>query len=557
MAGPETALALGQPDLSTDNLGGQPAMAPMTTQAAPAADQLVQGQQQASRPSTRMNVGLQAPQLNPNQVQKQKAEFSNEKPWESRASGGDFIAAPRAGQIPWGIIADRAAQVQKQKAELAEGMKKMFGGDDFKGKAAPPYEVAYQQYVRQEQDRYVQDWANAKFGGDTKAAIKDLYTNPDSNRQWMAHNRSIAAVGETNKYKWDKYEELQQEVNDNKAWVSRDTQAALDEFLNVNPYSSGKTAAQLADGYKQLEHKVGRDKLWNDTYLPRIKEEFDTLQQQGKVITSGGRKFLSETETRSLDRLKEQTIRDMVKKYGVGEEADIRQYVDANMPRYEVTKMDELSLGSSGGSSQAPADKVWTSPVQVNMANTDTGGGLVETVSGNGVKRRTPAVQSISVGHIVDGRQEQFSKATQFRDGNTPVKMIWTGIDRGADGSVMLVGYDPASIDTDTNVDDLNMEIGDLSAKIRKDEKYGTPAKGETEDEFKARLADQKKRRSDLLAKVRSTEKAVQKRMVPLKGNEGVADGLLGGRLQQELAKFGGAPASSTKPAGGKTIAGF
>jgi len=347
-------------------------------------------------------------------------------------------------------------------------------------------------------------------------------------------------------------------VNDNKAWVSPDTQAALDEFLNVDPYSSGKTAAQLADGYKQLEHKVGRDKLWNDTYLPRIKEEFDTLQQQGKVITSGGRKFLSETETRSLDRLKEQTIRDMVKKYGVGEEAEIRQYVDANMPRYEVTEMDELSLGSSGGSSQADK-KPSVGFAEIGFDATVPG---LHQVEGDGYKRRTP--QSISM-PLKDKDDKPFTESFRFNDNaGTPMRVIPDGFRVNDKGEVFIVGRNADVTQTQTKDAEkmalLKARIGDAEAMLRKAqnaEAFNDEQRARRDADIATYVANRDKTIKELADVEREVTKEKPPVPIPLKGNEAKVKTYFGEQVYNDLMQQAAAAKQTKKPAGGKTIAGF
>jgi hypothetical protein len=172
----------------------------------------------------------------------------------------------------------------------------------------------------------------------------------------------------------------------------------------------------------------------------------------------------------------------------------------------------------------------------------------VQTIDKDGMKRRLPRSTRISVGNIVDGRQEQFTKPASFKNGDKTVNMVWTGVETADDGSIVLVGTDPGDVTTNAEVDDIVTEIGDLNSVIRDDAKYEPVASWdkyrndedgklfkEDHDKWAAKMEENKNRRSELLRKQSTTQKSKGEKTVPLKGNEGLADGLLGGRLQQAI----------------------
>jgi hypothetical protein len=196
MAGPETSLALGQPNfgelgpITTPDTSGQQAASTTLAQQQP-----VQPQQQGGG----LKVSLQGPQLNPNRAYSAQEFYpGQERPNESRTAAGDPLFAASAGRIPWGIIADRAAQIQKQKAELSDYFRKQ--QDQFSGQAAPQYERDYQAWAANQDAQFKKDWADAHHGGNINAALEDLYKNPASNAAYQARMRDVKAAGVANKF---------------------------------------------------------------------------------------------------------------------------------------------------------------------------------------------------------------------------------------------------------------------------------------------------------------------------------------------------------------------
>jgi len=500
------------------------------------AEGIVAGQQAASTPIP-LDPSYQAPpdtsrpqyagggirvvprELNPNRAYSAQEFYpGQERPNESRASGGDPIFAASSGRIPWGILADSANQVKRQRADL---MKMVQGNaNQFKGVAAPPYDIAYQNYVTDEYNKFKQARADALHGGDLDAATRELYTNPQANEEFQAFNRNLLAYGNANKYQFDQVADLLEKQRTGEEFVSPDTLEYAQRFMGGKmPFDDKATLGERAYDTQVLDRKISRDKLWNTVYLPRLKQEMDTLQAEGKVITKGGRRFLSETETRSLDRMKEQVVKDMVHKYGLDSEDEVRRFVDANTPRYEVTDLSQLSLGSSGGST--PTEKTWAGGVQ-SIPNK-----IAQNDPTTGVKRVISGLERMPVGAVVAGRQVPFKDPVQVSDGRDTQTMVVSYIDRNKDGEFVITGYDPNNVSTSDNSDEINARIGDLNAVIRSN---NTPA---------ADISKYIAKRDSLTEQLRTSQKSKRMFSVPLRDNEQLMNGLLGGNLQRELNKFG------------------
>lgn len=494
------------------------------------AEGIVAGQQAASTPIP-LDPSYQAPpdtsrpqyagggirvvprELNPNRAYSAQEFYpGQERPNESRASGGDPIFAASSGRIPWGILADSANQVKRQRADL---MKMVQGNtDQFKGVAAPPYDIAYQNYVTDEYNKFKQARADALHGGDLDAATRELYTNPQANEEFQAFNRNLLAYGNANKYQFDQVADLLEKQRTGEEFVSPDTLEYAQRFMGGKmPFDDKATLGERAYDTQVLDRKISRDKLWDTVYLPRLKQEMDTLQAEGKVITKGGRSFLSETETRSLDRMKEQVVKDMVHKYGLDSEDEVRRFVDANTPRYEVTDLSQLSLGSSGGS-QAQRPRVGSPELTVDAAIPRIGGGTVRSWS------------------VVDKDGKPFTETFQVATPNGKNRnMTIDRIVADAHGKLWVAGRDPSIVDVSVEdaakVESLAEDIKDIGSQIDAWQKGSVgPTDGAAFREQQPReIARLKAERDKLISKKtllqKKTTKTAEEFATPFALNEG------------------------------------
>ena len=219
MAGPETALATGRPDLGQLGPITEPAAAPVS--ATPSSAEIAQGQQRASAYSLDPNYRPSRGQSQRDPVQlKQSGWLGNGQMARGQASGGDPLFAATMA-VPTFEVDQQISNVRQQKAELADWISKQ--GEQFKGKAADPYQPAYEQYAGGEQGKMIQDVADTYFEGDVNKAWKGVKDDPELRAQWDRNNRYLAAIGQANKGGYDTYAKVDQAINDGEMEVSPDT----------------------------------------------------------------------------------------------------------------------------------------------------------------------------------------------------------------------------------------------------------------------------------------------------------------------------------------------
>lgn len=103
-------------------------------------------------------------------------------------------------QMPFAALANRQMALGQRKAALD----KQVADFDLYSKVGSPdarYAQAYNKYSTQGMDKKLNDFAVAMHGGDKRAAIRDIATNPESRRMWESWSREFQAVADENK-KW-------------------------------------------------------------------------------------------------------------------------------------------------------------------------------------------------------------------------------------------------------------------------------------------------------------------------------------------------------------------
>jgi hypothetical protein len=521
-----------------------PAAATAPTNAAPSADALMQGQQQAGK-MYQLDPNYRPAQEPRNRPQlKQTGFLGNGQVATGQASGGDPLWAATLAAPTFQL--DRSLDnIRQQKADIEKWMAD--ATSQFKGRAADPYQKAYQDYVSAEHNKFFQDVADNYYNGDLSKAIEATRRDPELNRQFMNVNRSLGAIGDANKGGYDYYEKVDKAIRDGNAEVDPETQQLLEQGLNGEWAFNGQGPAHNAAQFDRLNDRLSMNKLFDQFYEKSAKDAGDKTESWSvQIDPKTKRKFLVVNGEKNYDEFVDAFVENAMKDAPYRDKDEVRRFVEARVPRENTVEVSQLSFPPSGGSSSTPADKVW-------IGRPDQAEGLVETVDKNGVKRRLPRSARISVGNIVDGRQEQFTKPASFKNGDKSVNMVWTGVEKADDGSIVLVGIDPGDVTTNAEADDIATEIGDLNSAIRDDAKYEPMASWdkyrndedgkllkEDHDKWAAMMEGNKNRRSELLRKQSTTQKSKGEKTVPLKGNEGLADGLLGGRLQQAIGQLGG-----------------
>jgi len=359
VGGPYTPRAAGEDMTEALVMGQEQASAPVGLAPLSGPEQGQQMPQQAQQaPQGNARFGIQQPQLNPRRAYSARAysaqEFypGQERPNESRAGGGDPIWAASSGRIGWGVIADRATEIQRQKQELKDALAK---ANDFSGQAAPQYEREYQKWVAEDDIRWKQEYANQYHGGNLNRALKAIYTDPQANAMYLAHARDKKAAGIANKYYVPQAQNYVDGVLSGKVEKDPELFQAAQEMLSGGLKFSGPNtpaAALMADRGRQWEKLSSRAQLFEDTVKDRLATAVDTYVKEGKVRWENGAPVVDQVEQRNFDSLIDQTAREWENQYGIDSFQVNKEWLNANLGRMlkETKDFGSRPPAPSGGS---------------------------------------------------------------------------------------------------------------------------------------------------------------------------------------------------------------
>lgn len=315
---------------------------------------LASGQQRAGTPGYQLdqNYSPQTTRSGSGFKMKQTGTLGNGQIREGRASGGDPLWVATAPVATFEI--DRQiSDVRKQKAELADWISKQ--GEQFKGKAADPYQPAYEQYVGREMNKMVKDVADTYFDGNMDKAWQGIHDDPQLRSDFMRNNRYLAAIGQANRGGYDAYQKIDQDVNEGKLELHPDTKPLLDDALEGKWSFNGDTPAHSAWKFDQLNEKLSVDKLFGDYFRPSMDKAGDMMVSNNRVVSKGGRKFLVTDTKEDYDQFVDQFVRQAKKQGPWRNEGELRQYVESMVGRMEKEEWKALPIGKSGGGSKGGA----------------------------------------------------------------------------------------------------------------------------------------------------------------------------------------------------------
>lgn len=458
--------------------------------AAPTADQLVQGQQQASG-MYRLDPNYRpAAEQRPRPQVTQSGWLGNGQIRESRASGGDPLFAATMA-TPTFQVDQMLGNVRQQKEQIGKWMQESM--DQFKGRAADPYQQAYQQYVTAEHDKFFDDVAKAYYGGNRSEAIRGVYQDPELNRQFASLNRSLGAIGDANKGGWDYYAKVQDRIDQGEAEVDPETASLLQEGLNGSWAFNNQGAAQNAAKFDRLNERLSMNKLFDDFYRQSVSNAGDkTVGQDWDVVTKKGRKFLVFNNQTSYDEFVDSFVDQAMKDAPYRDREEVRRFVEARVPREQVTKIDPLPLGSGGGPSSA---------------NRRPRVGSFQVTMDNAVGKGTAMTPEVISAPIVDKDNKPFSEVFTLR-GRTGKKhtVIPDRFTVDGDGVIFVVGTNPNSIETEAaNAERVALakaKVMDLEARMNQ------AIKGNEADDV---VVERTKARNDAIRDLARIEQQVSK----------------------------------------------
>jgi hypothetical protein len=134
-------------------------------------------------------------------------------------------------QMPFAALANRQQALAQRKAAID----KQVTDFDLYSKVGSPdarYAQAFNRYATQGMDQWLNDYAESMHGGDRRAAMRDIATNPEAGRMWMNKSKEFQAVAEENK-KWMEVAEkrLAQHVSGEATIRDPKALAALSNFV--------------------------------------------------------------------------------------------------------------------------------------------------------------------------------------------------------------------------------------------------------------------------------------------------------------------------------------
>lgn len=545
MVGPETSLALGQPDLG--ELGS--ITSPDTSGQQAASTTLAQ-QQPTQQQGGGLKASLQGPQLNPNRAYSAQEFYpGQERPNESRTAAGDPLFAASAGRIPWGIIADRAAQIQKQKAEISDYFRKQ--QDQFSGQAAPQYERDYIAWASNEDAQFKKDWADAKHGGNMNAALEDLYKNPASNAAYQARMRDVKAAGVANKFYTTQAQDYIDGALSGAIQPDPDLLREAQWFTSANAEfgPNSDSAAMRADHAKTWDKLVSRDKLFTDYYSKELAHAQDEAQAAGGISWRNGVRVIDETLKKGYDQFIKKAAREMTHKYGTGSYEENKRFLESRLGNYKVTNTTAAPQPSSSSSQANKKPSVGFAEVGFDA----TVPGLHQ-VEGDDFKRRTP--MSISM-PLKDKDDKPFTESFRFNDNaGTPMRIIPDGFRLNDKGEVFIVGRNADVTQTETKDAEklalLKARVDDSTALLRKAQDAEALTDKAKADKEKS-VAMYTENRDKYIKELSEVEREVTKEKppvpIPLKGNEAKVKTYFGEQVFNDVMQQAAAAKQSKKSA--------
>ena len=460
------------------------------------ADDLVRGQQQASGmyqldPNYRpVAEPRNRPQL------KQTGFLGSGQVATGQASGGDPLWAATLAAPTFQL--DRSLDnIRQQKADIEKWMAD--ATSQFKGRAADPYQKAYQDYVSAEHNKFFQDVADTYYNGDLSKAIQATYRDPELNRQFLNVNRSLGAIGDANKGGYDYYEKVDKAIRDGNAEVDPETQKLLEQGLNGEWAFNGQGPAHNAAQFDRLNDRLSMNKLFNEFYEKNVNNAGDktegwSVQKDPKT----GRKFLVITSDKDYKEFVDSFVEQAMKDGPYRDKEEARRFVEARVPSEHALRINELALGTGGGAAANQKPRIGNFQVAIDNAVPKSAGH-----TGEGL-----------MFPMVDKDNKPFTETMTFQGrGGNGKTIVPDHLFVDGNGTIFVVGPNPNSVETQTanagRAAVLKTEADDLTKRIQEEQKG--PLTSDTDATWKARLDELKKEREKKIVQANDLERQTTK----------------------------------------------
>ena len=363
------------------------------TPGAPNAASMAQGQQRAGTPNYIDPNYRPAPLENqgPDIRMRTTGFLGGDTVQESRTAARDPIYMPQTA-VPLFELQSNLDEVRANKRQLADWWGKQ--ADQFDGVAAPQYDKAYQQWALGEQDRYVQQWADAYFDGDRGKAARHVYEDPEAQRRYRSFLRDLNASGVANKYYTKQAIDYIDGVNAGTTYMDPELYKEAQWFASgaADFGQGGDSAAMRADHAKTWDRLSSRDKMFNTMYHPQLANALEKLASTGGITRdpATGRLIFTEEARATWDSYKRQVAKELTNLYGAGSEAENMRFLDARLPDQVEGSVKVLPVGRSGGSGGSGGDgpKTMFTAKIIDASNTSGGtGAIIEFGAETGGKR--------------------------------------------------------------------------------------------------------------------------------------------------------------------------
>jgi hypothetical protein len=257
-----------------------------------------------------------------------------------------------------GLIANRLAQVQEKENQLNQFVASRL--DQFKGKASPIYEVKFQGYAAQEQNKFVKDVADTQFGGNVNRAWRAIWKDPALRSKWEEINNNLEAIGTANKFTVGQALTLRSKLNSDKWWVSDNDKKHLKTLLDgAMDFGNDMPLQQRAEAIHNFEWALSTNEYFNKNVIPTLRYAIKGVEKDYTTADVEGRKFLRRTLEEKVDDIRKNAIKRLAENHQLIESdpgyKEIEEYVNASIgqAKKEIwTKLDEdasRGRGDGGG----------------------------------------------------------------------------------------------------------------------------------------------------------------------------------------------------------------
>jgi len=205
-----------------------------------------------------------------------------------------LVVVPQQGN-PSGAIASRSAAIARRRQELeAAKQKTAAASDPYKGISDPYYSYGaeFGKYLRGDWGRFVQENADARFGGDTSAASDWLATDPEGRAAVASWSREADAVAKENLGAGERAREILTDYQDGKIDLDQDEIASLSQLLNAQDATGAPFQAHSLPDFKSRVRDaegVISQAQFRKSFLDKFEQFAETRTALGEISKVGGK----------------------------------------------------------------------------------------------------------------------------------------------------------------------------------------------------------------------------------------------------------------------------